>query len=73
MESTQIADFEMLIFNRWGELIYQSNNTEEGWNGTYQNNIVQQDVYVYKINYSIAQESGKKIKKERIGTVTPIF
>lgn len=26
--------FEVTIFNRWGQLIYQSNNKEAGWNGT---------------------------------------
>ena len=72
VKGAHIDDFEMLIFNRWGEVIYQSNDIGEGWNGTYLGNQVQQDVYVYKILYSITHTNGKKIKQERIGTVTPI-
>lgn len=73
VKGKHLQDFEMLIFNRWGELIFQSNDMNEGWNGSYMGNPVQQDVYVYKIVYSVQQSNGKKIKQQRIGTVSPIF
>ena len=37
------------IFNRWGEVIFKTNQLNEGWNGTYQNQICQQDVYTYTL------------------------
>lgn len=30
-----VADFEMKIFNRWGELMYTVNDFDKGWNGTF--------------------------------------
>ncbi len=42
-------DFELLIFNRWGELIHTSNNPTTGWDGYYNGMEVQSDVYVWKI------------------------
>ena len=30
----QERDYSFLIFNRWGELIYESHNTDDGWDGT---------------------------------------
>ena len=47
-----IAEFTMRIFDRWGNLIFKSKSINEGWNGTVQNNnnIVQEDVYVYSID-----------------------
>ncbi len=72
-EGKNLLEFEMLIFNRWGELIFQSTSIDNGWNGTYKGNKVQEDVYVYKIKYVIASEQGKKKTEERIGTVTPLF
>jgi large repetitive protein len=31
-------DFQVFIFNRWGEMVYQSNKLDFKWNGTYNNN-----------------------------------
>lgn len=44
-------DFSMQIFNRWGELIYESRQLSTGWDGTVngQGEIVQTDVYVYAV------------------------
>ena len=41
-------DFEFQIFNRWGELIYQTTDQYFRWNGTYRDMQVKDDVYVYK-------------------------
>ncbi|MFZ2906482.1 MAG: PKD domain-containing protein [Cyclobacteriaceae bacterium] len=44
-----VSEFQMLIFNRWGELLFESKNAEVGWDGYYQGRLCQQDVYMYKI------------------------
>lgn len=41
--------FNIQIFNRWGELIYESDDPRFKWDGTYRNKPVQDGVYVYKI------------------------
>ena len=46
-----LYEFDLLIFNRWGQLIYRSNDQEEGWDGTINGRDVQVDVYVYKLIY----------------------
>ena len=46
-----VYDYEFFVFDRWGELIFQTTNTDEGWDGTYKGEKCQQDVYVYKIRY----------------------
>ena len=42
----QVRKIEINIFNRWGELIFSSNDLSKGWDGTYKNIPVQEDVYV---------------------------
>jgi len=49
--TTHIHNFKMDIFDRWGLLIFESDNTEQGWDGTYKGGKCQEDVYVYKIEY----------------------
>ena len=59
---------EIFIYNRWGQLVYQSTNAEEGWNGRMLTNgeLCPQEVYVYQVNAT--SFSGKKFKYS--GSVT---
>lgn len=43
--------FRMMIFNRWGEMIFESRSMEHHWNGTVNGSAepAQNDVYIYKI------------------------
>lgn len=43
-------DYTMQVFNRWGQLIFESKDYDIGWDGTYKGKIAQEDVYVWKIN-----------------------
>ncbi len=45
------SKYTLYIFDRWGELIFTSNNFAQGWDGTAKGGttIVQEDVYVWKI------------------------
>ncbi len=44
-----VAEFEMVIFNRWGEMVFQSFDHFIGWDGYYKGKLSQQDTYMYKI------------------------
>lgn len=47
-------DNEVVIFNRWGNLIYQKTGYAGDWNGTdTQGNLVPEGIYVFKISYTI--------------------
>lgn len=47
--SYNITEFKALIFNRWGELIYEWNDVNGGWNGNYKGRQCPDGVYVYLI------------------------
>ena len=44
-----IQNYKMLIYDRWGEVIYSSTNPHEHWDGTYKNEPVENGVYVYEV------------------------
>lgn len=48
--------YEMWVYNRWGEMIYHNNNGM-GWDGTYMNSDVSQDVYCVK--YKVKDYKGR--------------
>jgi len=64
----QVTEFEMLIFNRWGELLFRSEDKNIGWDGYYKGKLMPQDVYVYKLN--LVFENGDKTT--RVGDVNLI-
>lgn len=47
-----IVEFEMLIFNRWGELIHTINDFNDSWDGTYRGNQCQDGTYAWKLRYT---------------------
>jgi gliding motility-associated-like protein len=56
---------EMTVFNRWGELIFQSANAEIGWDGTYRGKPQPLGVYLYVLRFRC---DGADFQKS--GTVT---
>ncbi len=61
-----LQQYEMLIFNRWGEAFFQTNDPNGFWDGTYNGSPSPIGVYVYKIN--LTNHRGEY--KEYIGHVT---
>jgi gliding motility-associated-like protein len=61
-----VKDFRMSIFNRWGELVFESDDIERGWDGYYKGQLSQQDVYVYRIWVRFVDNK----EVERMGDVT---
>jgi gliding motility-associated-like protein len=49
ISGVDIYDFQLLIFNRWGEIIWESNDPAGRWDGTYNGTRVQQGVYTWTI------------------------
>ena len=47
----EIEEFTMMIYNRWGELIYETYDLNSGWDGTTKGGetLAMEGVYVYKI------------------------
>lgn len=44
--------FEMKVFSRWGQLVYNSRNAEEGWNGESAGEPAPAAVYTWVISYT---------------------
>ncbi len=49
------------IYNRWGELLFESRDINIGWDGYYRGELCKQDVYVWKVEAIFSD--GKKITK----------
>lgn len=60
-----IRDFQMWIYDRWGEKIYESSDALQGWDGSFKNKECKTDTYIWKI----ALTTVKGEKKEFTGHI----
>jgi len=57
-------NFELWIFNRWGENIFYSNDVNVGWNGTYEGRLSPIGLYAWKAKFD-----GTKLNQVKFGEV----
>ncbi len=50
VQNNQLSSINLYIYNRWGELIYKTNDLNGKWDGTYQGNNCQDGTYFYLVN-----------------------
>jgi gliding motility-associated-like protein len=56
-----VVEFKLQIFNRWGELIFETRDIKQGWDGYYRGQLCQQDVYIWKAYVKL--NNGKTFNK----------
>lgn len=56
--SDHAQEYNIDIFNKWGQKVYASHNIEEVWDGTYLGQYCQSGVYVYSI--ALINKAGKE-------------
>lgn len=58
--------FNLKIFNRWGQLVFESSDPQIGWDGRFKGNLQPMDVYAYIVNLEFTDGT----KGSRSGSVT---
>lgn len=44
-----VEDYHLMIFNRWGELIFESFDKDMGWDGMINGTVAKEDVYIWRV------------------------
>jgi gliding motility-associated-like protein len=63
---SQVAEYDLFIYNRWGELIFHSNKPNIGWDGYIGDQLAAQGVYFWKVQ--VVYNNG--VPDEAVGDVT---
>jgi gliding motility-associated-like protein len=61
--------YSFYIYNRWGELIFETHNPQIGWDGTFGNNLLMNDTFIWKLEF---KEKIKDIRHVETGHVNLI-
>lgn len=56
-QGATLREFRMTIFNRWGEVIFETRHPAFGWDGTYRNIMVPVGTYAWKVDFMLSQKS----------------
>lgn len=54
-----LQKFSLLLYDRWGELIFKSEDVSKGWNGTYKGVPAKEDIYVYLLDYTMSNKKAR--------------
>ncbi len=65
----KLADYELSIFNRWGELLFRTDQITNYWDLSYEGNLVAPGVYIWMVRYE-GNVHGIETKKRDSGTLT---
>ena len=64
-----MIDFQIEIFNRWGQMVYKSLDLSNGWDGTFKGKNLPTGTYVYKIKTSKYGVEQKLVKSGSVALV----
>jgi len=56
----KVESIQLLIYNRWGEIVFESENIDFGWDGTYKNRKAQDGTYAWELIITDNSCIGKK-------------
>lgn len=64
-----MADFQMRVFDRWGQVVFETNDPMKAWDGKHMNGgeVLKQDIYSYRCTFQIISTGGLR---EYLGHVT---
>ena len=65
-----LHDFHLTVFNRWGELVFESFDLNDTWDGAVNGQRAQGSVFVWKIDFRAHDGETDFIYQQRFGSVT---
>ena len=57
-----ITEMHWIIYNRWGQKVFESSSQADGWNGYYKGKLQPMDVYTYTLDAAFS--NGNKVRKK---------
>ena len=64
-----LSSYQIKIYNRWGQQVFESNSLDISWDGNYNGTPCPGELYTYYISYTIEIQPNDIIRKEKRGSV----
>lgn len=61
IDGIDFENFQLVLYNRWGELIWETKDAFASWDGTYDGRKVQDGVYTWVINFGLLDTDDRRM------------
>jgi gliding motility-associated-like protein len=65
-EGVDPYDFHLVIFNRKGQIVFESYDADYGWDGNYGNNPAESNIYVWKLTFGELESDVKHFQEGHV-------
>ena len=56
-------ELSLSVYNRWGELVFETNDIEQAWDGSFQNNLQEIGTYTWRLSYFSVEKKKDELVK----------
>lgn len=68
LRSSYVSEFHLKIYDRWGELVFESRDKKDGWDGTYRGKRLDPAVFVYHLDITCI-DGARNLEKGNISLI----
>ena len=61
VEGKGFIEFQFMIFNRWGEKVFESRDQNIGWDGIYKGQLQEMEAYAYTVKVRFLDNTRKTL------------
>lgn len=62
----ELQFFQMEVYDRWGNLMFSSNDVRQAWDGRYKGDLLDTGVYLWVVRYQFLEQTAPVLKMETI-------
>ncbi len=62
MEDCEFLSFQLKIYSRWGDLVFETSDSNDGWDGRQNGKNLGSDVFVWQLHYELLEKAGELFK-----------
>ena len=71
-KTEDVSFYKFMVFNRWGQIVFDTDNPLEGWNGKLSGDYSPPGVYTYRVNYRMGKLCSEINDHTELSTLTLI-
>ena len=64
-----VLDYNLVVYNRWGQPIFRSSNPNQAWDGTIDGTPQPTDVYLFRMAYRFPQDATVRIEEGQLNLI----